>query len=170
MKFHIVSDGEALQDILFAYNLSAEEVKKENKHIRVWARLIPGTKLKIPAISEVSAQDLNDIEPFIEDYYPKLKVKMPEEEKIEETIIPFYNSEIKEEMPAYVEPLPINDSQQQKESLPVNNFQEANIEKIESKIQEVVKEQMVRPIMVVPQYAPYPLYRPIIYVIPRYRR
>ena len=49
-------------------------MQKENKHIRVWERLIPGTKLKIPTISEAVDQDINSMEPFVEDYYPKLKL------------------------------------------------------------------------------------------------
>jgi hypothetical protein len=74
MKFHIVCEGETLERIAFLYSLSEEELQKENKHIRVWNRLIPGTKLKIPIISEVIDQDVSSMEPFVEDYYPKLKL------------------------------------------------------------------------------------------------
>lgn len=74
MKFHIVCEGETLKKIAFLYGLNEEELQKENKHIRVWERLIPGTKLKIPTISEAIDQDINSMEPFVEDYYPKLKL------------------------------------------------------------------------------------------------
>ena len=74
MKFHIVCEGESLRKIAFLYGLSEEELQKENKHIRVWERLIPGTKLKIPNIPEAVDLDINSMEPFVEDYYPKLKL------------------------------------------------------------------------------------------------
>ena len=75
MKFHIVGNGESVKEILDSYDLSLDELKKENRHIRLWNYLIPGTKLKIPVLSESINQDINDMEPFIEDYYPKLKVE-----------------------------------------------------------------------------------------------
>ncbi len=104
MKFHIVSDQETLKEIAFKYDLTEEEIKKENKHIRMWNRLIPGTKLKIPVISEAMNQDLNDMEPFIEDYYPKLKIE-PEDTAIptmkEE---PFNEEEIIEKEDIILEP------------------------------------------------------------------
>lgn len=74
MKFHIVCEGESLKKIAFLYGLDEEELQKENKHIRVWERLIPGTKLKVPYIPEAVDQDINSMEPFVEDYYPKLKL------------------------------------------------------------------------------------------------
>lgn len=66
--------GETLERIAFLYQLEEEEIKKENKHIRMWGQLVPGTKLKIPTISETVEQDIAMMEPFIEDYYPKLKL------------------------------------------------------------------------------------------------
>lgn len=72
MKFHIVRNGETLKDILFIYNLTPDEIKEQNRHIRVWDKLIPGTKLKIPSITEAVEQDVSEMEPFVEDYYPKL--------------------------------------------------------------------------------------------------
>ena len=38
-------------------------------------KLIPGTKLKLPAIPEQIRVELDDSEPFIEDYYPKIAVE-----------------------------------------------------------------------------------------------
>lgn len=71
MKFHIVGNGENTKDIILTYSLTLDELKEVNKHIRDWNKLIPGTKLKIPTISEVIDQDIMDMDPFIEDYYPK---------------------------------------------------------------------------------------------------
>ncbi|MFY9422364.1 MAG: LysM peptidoglycan-binding domain-containing protein [Bacilli bacterium] len=72
MKFHIVRTGETVEDILFLYNLTKDELVEENRHIRVWDRLIPGTKLKIPPLTEAIEDDVSEMEPFVEDYYPKL--------------------------------------------------------------------------------------------------
>lgn len=74
MKFHIVRNGESIDDIVFLYGLEVEELKKSNKHIRVWDKIIPGTKLRIPVITEAVELDISIMEPFIEDYYPKLKL------------------------------------------------------------------------------------------------
>jgi|SRR5690554_5505282 len=74
MKFHIVRNGETVKKIAFLYSLEEEEIKKENKHIRVWERLVPGTKLKIPVITEAIDEDVTQMEPFVEDYYPKLNL------------------------------------------------------------------------------------------------
>lgn len=84
MKFHIVRNNETLEDVLFLYNLTKDELIEQNKHIRVWNKIIPGTKLKIPPITEAVELELSDMEPFVEDYYPKLNHKefesIPEEE------------------------------------------------------------------------------------------
>lgn len=86
MRFHIVRSNETVSDILTLYNLTKEELIKENKHITSWRQLVPGTKLKIPVITENVEQGIKDMEPFIEDYYPKLKpflIKTKQEEKQE---------------------------------------------------------------------------------------
>lgn len=72
LKFHIVRIKETLEDILYIYNLSKDELVEQNKHIRVWDKLIPGTKLKIPPITNAVDLEVSDIEPFVEDYYPSL--------------------------------------------------------------------------------------------------
>lgn len=110
MKFHIVGNGENVDDILKGYDLTIDELKSENKHIRIWNNLIPGTKLKIPVLSESLVEDINEIEPFIEDYYPKIKIEnetqeikevldFKEEESINQEIIEENNSEHKTEQP-----------------------------------------------------------------------
>lgn len=73
MKFHIVQMNETIEKILFLYNLSKDELVEENRHIKRWDKLIPGTKLKIPIITSVVDSEVMEMEPFIEDYYPKLK-------------------------------------------------------------------------------------------------
>lgn len=78
MKFHIVRNKETLEDILFIYNLTKDELIEQNKHIRVWDKLIPGTKLKIPPIPDAVDLEVSDIEPFVEDYYPSLSEVMNE--------------------------------------------------------------------------------------------
>ncbi len=70
MKFHIVRSGETLENILFTYSLSKDELVENNKHIRNWNKLIPGSKIKIPTITKVIDQDIMEMEPFISEYYP----------------------------------------------------------------------------------------------------
>ena len=71
MKFHIVRNQETAKEILNTYSLTLNELKEYNRHVRDWNKLIPGTKLKIPIINEAVEQDIIDMEPFIEDYYPR---------------------------------------------------------------------------------------------------
>ena len=161
MKYHIVSDQETLQKIAFLYDLTEEEIKKENKHIRLWNRLVPGTKLKIPVISEAMNQDLNDIEPFIEDYYPKLKIDF------EDTII-----KDQEEIP--IEDIKITEIKEEKEEVskkeeePLKNEEIPELVKMKEYEEKYNKvKQNLRPIYYSRQVMPYPYnYRPIIYVYP----
>lgn len=71
MNYHIVRMNETIDKIALTYNLTVDEIKDINKQIRNWDNLTPGLKLNLPAIPEVVKDDLNDIEPFIEDYYPR---------------------------------------------------------------------------------------------------
>lgn len=80
MKFHIVGQKENIRKIAFLYDLEIDEIKKENRHIRDWSNLVPGIKLKIPVISESVNQTINEFEPFIEEYYPKLDLNNTLEE------------------------------------------------------------------------------------------
>ena len=89
MNYHIVRTNESIEDIALIYNLDIDEIKETNKHIRVWENLTPGLKIRLPEISESLAIELDDVEPFIEDYYPKLSPLIKEEEKVEkEEVIP----------------------------------------------------------------------------------
>lgn len=72
MGQHIVRMNETIDKIVLTYNLTIEEIKNINQHIRSWDNLVAGTKLNLPSIPEIVKDDLNDVEPFIEDYYPKL--------------------------------------------------------------------------------------------------
>ena len=75
MNYHIVRTNDKLETILNLYNLNVNELTDLNKHISNWNNLIPGTRIKLPIISESLTEELNDIEPFIEDYYPKIDLK-----------------------------------------------------------------------------------------------
>lgn len=94
MKFHIVSSRENINKIAFLYNMDVEEIQKENRHIRDWHNLVPGTKLKIPVLSEAVVNELNDFEPFIEDYYPKYDLN----EKLNSEVYNVVNEEISMEV------------------------------------------------------------------------
>ena len=48
--YHIVRMNEKLEQIALTYNLSVEEIKSNNQHIRDWGKLVAGTKLILPAI------------------------------------------------------------------------------------------------------------------------
>ena len=162
MKFHIVGNGENVEDILKGYDLSIDELKNENKHIRVWDKLIPGTKLKIPVLSENIVEDINEIEPFIEDYYPKIKIE--EEVKI---INNFEEPNINDISDINLNEL-INEQLEVKEE--VNNIDnntnnESEFKQDNKNIDPVQKRYYRRNY----QYVyPYPYYRPIIYIVPRH--
>ena len=72
MNYHIVRTNETIEKIALLYNLSVTEIKSINQHISAWHNLIPGTKLRLPEIPESVNLELTDVEPFIEDYYPKI--------------------------------------------------------------------------------------------------
>ena len=72
MTFHIVRMNEKIEKIALNYQLDIEEIKAYNKYIKDWNHLIPGTKLRLPEISNALNEELDNYEPFIEEYYPKL--------------------------------------------------------------------------------------------------
>lgn len=75
MRTHIVRVNDRIDKIALIYNLSKEELIKNNTHINDWNHLIPGTKIKLPNIPEVVERQLDNTEPFIEEYYPKIETK-----------------------------------------------------------------------------------------------
>ncbi len=72
MTFHIVRMDEKIEKIALNYQLDIDEIKAHNKYIKDWEHLIPGTKLRLPEISIALNEELDNYEPFIEEYYPKL--------------------------------------------------------------------------------------------------
>jgi hypothetical protein len=163
MKFHIIGNGENVEDILKGYDLSLDELKNENKHIRLWDKLIPGTKLKIPILSENLVEDINEIEPFIEDYYPKIKIE--EEVKVINDF-EFENSKINEvpNTNDFVN-TPI-ESKQEINFQENNNINNDNIHKEERKNSVPEQKRYYRNNAY--YFYQYPYYRPIIYVVPRH--
>lgn len=73
MNYHIVRMNETLEKISLIYNLDISEIKDINYHVRDWNKLVPGTKIVLPAIPESTRSELDDVEPFIEEYYPKIE-------------------------------------------------------------------------------------------------
>lgn len=168
MKFHIVGNGETVEDILRGYDLTIEELKNENKHIRIWNKLIPGTKLKIPILSEAIIEDINTIEPFIEEYYPKIKIEEDDliieelgDESNEIEITELLEEDDKNSV-EYFEQEDNNPIQETVEEDNINKVVEQKSETINNK--ENVNNNQVYYRYIYPQ--PY-YYRPIIYVIPR---
>jgi LysM repeat protein len=79
--------NEKIEKIAHNYNLTVDEIKVLNQHISNWDNIIAGSKLILPNIPERIKDELNDIEPFIEDYYPKIsdmKFNKIEEEEIKD--------------------------------------------------------------------------------------
>lgn len=107
MNYHIVRNGETIEKIALIYNLDIIEIKEVNKHIKSFDNLVPGLRLRLPEIPDSITLELNDVEPFIEDYYPKLSdyddVYPQKEEIIKDDIIDV--TQIKEEKNQ-----PINDN------------------------------------------------------------
>ena len=85
MNYHIVRTNDKIETIMNLYNLTKNEIKDLNTHITSWNNLIPGTRIKLPKISDAMNDELNDIEPFIEDYYPK--IDLTKYESNEESVI-----------------------------------------------------------------------------------
>ena len=89
MNYHIVRANETIDKIADSYNLLKEEIIEINTHISNWDHLIPGTRLKLPEIPETLKDELDAVEPFIEDYYPKIDISkfqnnnIPNEDVIE---------------------------------------------------------------------------------------
>lgn len=80
--YHIVRMNERIEMIAKMYNIELDEIKSCNHHIRDWDHLIPGTKLLLPSIPEALTDELNDVEPFIEEYYPKISSEETYNEKL----------------------------------------------------------------------------------------
>lgn len=134
MKFHIIRNNEKIEDIMFLYNLTKDELIECNKHIRVWDKLIPGTKLKVPTISEAIEQDVSQMEPFIEDYYPKLKYneKQTNQEKSFEKEEDLFVQEVNEEI--------IVDNEEENSKIIKEGIVQEDNKSEEEKKKEIMKE------------------------------
>jgi len=75
MIYHIIKPGETIKLIANKYNLTENEIIRINPHFRSWENLAPGAKLRIPELSESVLDEIDEIEPFIEDYYPKINLE-----------------------------------------------------------------------------------------------
>ena len=87
MNTHLVRVNEKIEKIASLYHLNIEEIIKMNKHIQDWDHLIPGTKIRLPEISEMVQIELDNTEPFIEEYYPKIDVDTIKDNVQEKEII-----------------------------------------------------------------------------------
>lgn len=85
MTHHIVRMNETIDKISKTYLLDPVEIKELNKFINDWDHLIPGTKLRLPEISDDLNNELDQVEPFIEEYYPSLNKEAFIHEKKEES-------------------------------------------------------------------------------------
>ena len=74
MIYHIIKPGETIQLIANKYKLTENEIIRINPHFRSWENLAPGAKLRIPEMSESVLDEIDELEPFIEDYYPKINI------------------------------------------------------------------------------------------------
>ncbi len=136
MKFHIVQMNETIEEITFLYNLTVDELKEENRHIRKWDKLIPGTKLKIPVITEAIDSEVAEMEPFIEDYYPKIQA----EDNILNDSTEVMTEPIEEEkVEDDKEELDSSFNEKEEEKIEIDNVEEKE-EKIESTINEKKEE------------------------------
>lgn len=75
MNYHIIKPGDTIESISKLYNVSKSEIMNINPHFRSWENLAPGAKLRIPEIPEFIRDELEEVDPFIEDYYPKINIE-----------------------------------------------------------------------------------------------
>lgn len=168
LKFHIVRTGEELEDILFLYNLTKDELIEENRHIRVWNKLVPGTKLKIPPITEAVEQDVNEMEPFVEDYYPKLSDNQDEivVQGTEENVDAQLTSDEKniDDAVELIKTIKIKESETNKETAPVKEATDASKVKTATKPQSKVQNPYYLAYYNYPRQIPYAyIFYPIYY-------
>ncbi len=71
MIVHIIKENQTLKMISESYNVSKNDIITNNKHISDWKNLKAGMKIYIPLLNENVISELEESEPFIEDYYKK---------------------------------------------------------------------------------------------------
>lgn len=84
MKVHIVKPNESLREISVKYNVSIEEIKSANPHFRSWENIAPGAKINLPNIPQYIHEELDNVEPFIEDYYPTIDIDKIKHKEVDE--------------------------------------------------------------------------------------
>lgn len=139
MTFHIVRMNEKIEKIALNYQLDIEEIKEVNKYIKDWNHLIPGTKLRLPEISTSLNEEIDQDEPFIEEYYPKLNEH--DYQHFEEEIVNVSNNNLGHDTTNIVD---------EKQNV---NHNEENIAPLKH---PKVKQEMVLPNY--PNFYPYPNY------------
>ncbi len=87
MNTHIVRVNEKIERIALIYNLTVDEIIKINHHIQDWDHLIPGTKIRLPEIPEIVQTELDNTEPFIEEYYPKIDIESLQTKIKQESVV-----------------------------------------------------------------------------------
>lgn len=87
MDYHVVRMNEKIDQIALTYNLSIDEIKSNNQHIRDWEHLIAGTRINLPPIPNALSDEINDVEPFIEEYYPKIMSDFDNNESLKQDVV-----------------------------------------------------------------------------------
>ncbi len=82
MFFHIVQLGETIEDISKSYEVGIKEISKYNEHVSNIKKVAPGMKLRIPKAVVENVSEIEEITPFVEDYYPTInEINEDSEEK-----------------------------------------------------------------------------------------
>lgn len=102
MIIHIVKDNQNLKTISNNYNVSKNDIISNNKHISDWQNLKLGMKIKIPLLNEEVNNELEESEPFIEDYYLK-KEDVINEEIYEDSIEDLKEDSIIDNLDEFIE-------------------------------------------------------------------
>ena len=84
MIIHIIRPNETIEDIAEKYNLTIDEVKRANAHFRSWDNLAPGARISLPEIPQHVIDEIDSVEPFIEDYYTTIDIDNLKKIKTEE--------------------------------------------------------------------------------------
>lgn len=155
MKFHIVRTNETMKEIIDIYSLTISELKENNRHVKDWTKLIPGTKLKIPIINQAVEQEIIDMEPFIEDYYPRNNISdfNNEVKEINQEDITI-NNEVKEVVNNDNKDVKENDTLKE---IKIENKNENNTNTKDDKINKNKQNIYYSYVL----YYPYPVYYPI---------
>jgi uncharacterized protein (DUF433 family) len=73
---HVVRIGESIEDILKKYQINLREFVSANPQVQSGCAMTPGTRLTIPKMNQQLEEEIEEIEPFLEDYYPRVNLDM----------------------------------------------------------------------------------------------